>query len=452
MHAVANVDTACGVTGGSARSAFARAWFVPAAFLAAGTPTTAAAQVDDGLLVQPAVPQGFDRGRNISVTGKPRPDYTPIGIRTGGVLIFPRVRGAAGGTTNAYLTNSNTVDVPFFSIEPSVTARTNWARHSLRVDGSMRSREFVGEGRRRERTWNLGTSGLLEFTREFTLNFDMDASQNFENQFSGEVASNVAAVSRFRRDYVLMQGTYQAGRARAFVIADVADFRFRPVPLTTGGFRDQSDRDRNVRRVIGQVEYARTPSLSVFGQFSYTGTRFDGGRPGALPRRDSNMVRAMGGANIDIAGRARGTLGIGYSIRDYTAPIYETIRGISGEAQLELFPTELFTITAGAQRSIEDSAFGNRSAFFDTRFSLRGDYEVMNNLILTGSGEFSRQDFIEGDFGSSVFRAGTSARYLVSRRLTLDASLSYSRRQDAGSSALNNASEARAEAGITFHI
>ena len=452
MPASLTVNAAADAKGARVALALARGWLFSAALLVAGLPLAAVAQVDDGLLVQPAVPQGFDRGRNVSVNGKPRPDYSPLGIRTGGILIFPRLRGEIDGTTNAYLTNTNGVEVPFVSVEPSVRVQSNWSRHSLQVSGATRQREYIGKERRRERAWNIGTTGLLEFGREFTLNFGMNASQSFESQFSGEVASNIAAVSRFRRDYVMMQGTYEAGRLRAFAYADVADFRFRPLPLTTGEFRDQSDRDRNVQRVIGQVEYARTPSISLFAQLGYTGTAFDGRVLGTLPRRDSNALRALGGANVDLAGRARGTIGIGYSIRDYQANIYETIRGISAEAQLELFPTPLLTITLGAQRTIEDSAFGLRSAFFDTQLSASGDYELMNNLIVSARGTYSQQDYVADDVTGRTYRGEARARYLVSRRITLDASVSYARRNSSNFTFLNRAAEARAEAGISFHL
>ena len=452
MHALVNTHTMPGVPGGGISFASMRAWLVPAALLAAVIPTLAVAQVGDDLTVQPVVPQGFDRDRNISVTGRSRPSYTPIGIRAGGVLVFPRLRTGFGGTTNAYLTNSNAVAAPFTVVEPAIRAVSNWSRHSLEVSGSASFRDYIGQERRNERTWNLGTSGDLDLGRFFNVAFDADASQYFENQFSGEVTSDVAALSRVRRDYVMIRGQYQAGRARAFVVADVADFRFRPLPLTNGNTRDQSERNREVKRLIGQVEYARTPTVSLFAQVGYTSTDFDGRVLSGTTRRDSSALRFLAGTNVDIAGRARGTVGVGYSIRDYQSATVATVRGISAEAELELFPTELFTITGTARRSIEDSTFANQAPFFDTRFSLRGDYEALNNLIVSARADYNTQSYIGSDLTGSGYGVGTSARYLASRRVTFDASLGYNHRQNAGTANSRNTNEARFEAGISFHI
>ena len=423
-----------------------------AALVSVGVPGVARAQ--DGLVVQPIVPQGFNRDRNVSVQARPRPDYTPTGIHVGGLMFFPRLRTSAGGTSNAFLTQQNEVAAPFASIEPALRVASIWSRHSLEVNGSGLLRNYIGESRRNERQWNLGTRGQVELGRAVTVTGEANASQSFENQFSGEVDTNVAALSRFRRDFVSLRGEYTSGRVRSFLVADYADFRFAPVRLSAGNLRDQENRNRNVSRLTGQFEYARTPSVSLFAQLGYTGTTFDGRVPG-IGALDSDAGRAIVGLNMDVAGRARGTVSAGYSVRDYRTAGFDTVSGFIAEARLELFPSDRFTISAGARRTIEDATFGNVTPrpFWDNRASLGGDYELLNNLILSASAEYALQTFINEDLTNSTYRLATRARYLISRRMTLDSSLSYAKRDARGLQAgINNAGEGRLEAGLTYHM
>lgn len=424
---------------------------VAAALVAAATFSTVAA-AQDGLIVQPVVPQGFDRDRNVAVASRPRPSYTPTGARVGGLLFSPRLRTAGGATTNAYLTEQDKAAAPFVSIEPSLRVASIWSRHSLEVNAGGVARNYIGESRRNERTWNLGARGEVELGRAWEISAEANSSSNFENLFSGEVASNVAAVSRFRRDFVATRAEYTTGRVRTFVTADYADLRFAQVPLVDGGIRDQSARNRSVSRVIGQFEYARTPSVSLFGQLRYTGTEF-GDRVNSTVRGNSDGYRAIAGANLDLAGQMRGTVGVGYSIRDYHGRAFSSVAGVVAEARVEFFPTRLFTLATGVQRTIEDSTSGNNSPFWDNRLSVRADYELLHNLIVSASGEYALQDFVDDGRKNSAFRILSSGRYLISRRLTLEGSVSYAKR-DRGTFQVSSISpgEGRIQAGLSFHL
>jgi hypothetical protein len=437
--------------GGNSALTVGRAALATAVLAGAGVPSLAVAQ--DGLIVQPVIPQGFDRDRNISVLDVSRPSYTPLGVSVGGLLFFPRVETGAGATSNAFLTNSNETKAAFVSLEPSLRVASIWSRHSVTLNASTLIRNYIGQSSRNERNWNLGARGEVELGRPITISAEVNASQSLENQFSGEVATTIAAVSRFRRDFGALRAEYTMGRVRIFGVADHADLRFSPVRLSDGTVRDQENRNRNISRITGQFEYARTPSISVFAQAGYTNTQFDG-RQAAVTRLDSGAVRVLGGLNVDLAGRARGTIGVGYSVRDYKTAGFDTVKGLVAEGRVELFPTELFTITTGVRRSVEDATFGNTTPqpFWDNRFSLSADYELLRNLIVSGSGEYTIQTYINTEQRNTTYRIATGARYLISRRLTLDGSVNYTRRQSRGNQFGNEPAEGRIEAGLAFHI
>lgn len=437
--------------GGNPALAFRRAALAMVALAGAGLPSVAWAQ--DGLIVQPVIPQGFNRDRNISVLQRSRPSYDAIGVSVGGLLFFPRVETTAGATSNAYLTEQNQTKAAFVGVEPSLRVSSIWSRHSLEINASTLLRNYIGQSARNERNWDLGAVGQVELGRAVQITAELNASQSIENQFSGEVATTVAALSRYRQYFASLRAEYAMGRVRAFGVVDYTNLRFDPVRLTNGGVRDQDNRNRSISRITGQIEYARTPSVSLFGQLQYVDTKFDSRQIGAV-RLDSGAARVLGGINVDIAGRARGTIGVGYSVRDYRVASFATVKGFVAEGRIELFPTQLLTVSAGARRTIEDSTFGVNVPlpFWDNRVNLGGDYEVMNNLILSGNAEYALQTYINTDQRNSTYRVGTNTRYLLSRRLTLQGSVSYTQRQSVGAQAGNEPGEGRITAGLTFRI
>jgi hypothetical protein len=415
--------------------------------------TPAKAQVAGGLIVQSQIPQDYYRGRNVSVSEQQRPEYMPLGVRLAGVLLYPSVDLGGGGTTNAYLRGDGVVKAAFASVTPSVRLVSAWSRHELQVTGSTTLRDYFGEERRNERLWDVGAAGRLDVLRVLKVDAAVNTSSSFENLFSGEVTPTVAALSRYRRNFGSLRATYTSGRGRAFLLTDYTDLRFRPVALLSGGARDQGERNRHVVRLAGQLEYARSPTISLFGQLSGNQTRYDRDPALGRARVDSNAARFLVGVNADIAGRMRGTVGLGYSIRDYTADAYKTVRGLSVETSIQLFPLRRLTVSIDGERSIGDASINLiPTPFWNTSVSLRAEYELLRNVILTASAENARQRYLRNPLRGEIQSAKVAGRFLVSRRIALRSSLSFTRRSSNDAALLNGASEGRIEAGITYRL
>lgn len=432
--------------------------FMPRGFLALAIGATVCGCISDqataqtGLLVQPLIPQGYNRGRNVSVLTRSRPSYDALGVSVGGLLIHPQIRSGAGGTTNTYLTASEAVSSAYVSLRPSVDVSTIWSRHSLQLNASTAIRSYIGQSRRNERDWNVGATGKVELGTKLEVLAAASASRETEDPFSGEVDSGVLALSRFRRDTGSLRVDYTSGRFRLIGSSQYTKFQFNRIPLTQLIFRDQSDRDRNTLSTTAQVEYARSPSVSFFVQANHVANNFVKPLIDGFDL-DSSTVRAFVGSNIDLAGRARGSLAVGYSVRNYQLASFGTLQGVALEAQIELFPKEALTLSMRARRTIEDStsrAAGPRP-FWNNSLSARADYELKRNIIASLSSEFSQQNFIRDRQVNRIYRVGGNFRYLVSRRLTLDSSISHTS-QSVTSVSSTGFSENRLEVGLVFGI
>ncbi len=419
--------------------------------LALALPRAVNAQVGEGLIVQAQVPQAFDRDRNLSVTQTARPDYTPLGLRLGSFNLAADLRAGMGATSNTYSSTSDPKASVFVVVQPSASLSSDWTRHSLQISGSVTQRDYIGETKRQERLWSLGGSGRLEVSRALTLQTMLNASRNVENAFSGEVIPTVAALSRYRRNIGSAQATYTSGRLRAFLLADYTDFRFSPIPLLAGGLRSQRQRDRDVRRVTGQVEYARSPNASLFVQLSTSGTRYDQSISGGGTYANSDAARVLLGANLDVAGWVRGTVGVGYSTRNYDLAENSRVGGISVETRLEMFVTPRLTVAVTGERSIEDSPFGNRSSYWSTRVATRADYEVLRNLIIFGLAEGTRQKYLGSDLRGTGYGASAGGRFLGSRRVSLEGSVTFNHRSS-NTLILSTVNEGRGEVSVRFQL
>ena len=396
-----------------------------AAFLLA--PATAFAQ-SDSTLIQPAIPPDYDRGRNVSVQEKPRPDYDPLGIRAGGFIVYPRLEVGGGATDNVYLTSTGTVSDVFTAVSPSIRAESDWNRNQATLAAGGRFRRYAGETLRNQNEWYVNGLGRLDLGNAISVTGEAQAALTAEEPFSGEAESNIAALSSYRRNMLAARAEYRVGRIRTIIAYDFNSFSFEPVTLTSGARVNQDNRDRDVHRVTGQVEYAFTPSLAVYSQIGYANTSYAHLLAPGVANRDSNSVRVIAGVSLDMSGFFRGIVGIGFTSRQYSSPLYKDVNGFSAEARLEYFPTELTTFTLGLSRVLQDSNLAATSAYFDNMAALKVDHELLRNLILTAGVQYHFQDYVDSRESSRIWRVEGGGRYLASRLLSFQLSLSYANR------------------------
>lgn len=413
--------------------------------------TPARAQVGESLLLPPLVPPGYNRGRNVSVLELSRKAYDSVGIRVGSFTLSPSIRSAGGVTSNTYYT-ANPVASTFISTVPSALLVSNWSRHQLSISGSGAFRDYLGQTRRNESTWQSDVRGRIDLGRFSSVTLEENSSQQNENEFTGEVTPTVAALSRYRRDYFSIRGTNQVGRMRTTLAVDYATFRFAPLPLLSGVVADQTYRNRSISRFTGQLEYATSPSVALFVQAGYALQRYQTDLAPGVPNVDTDYYRVIGGVNFDEAGTMRGSLGIGYNYQKPKFAQYRAGGGLALAGKLEIFPTRLTTVTINVSRSLGVTALGVNGSYTDNRVSARVDREVWHSLLVNASASFSRQSYSLAAAGARAYTLGIGARYLSSRRIVVDGSLGYQDRRADSILIGNSFDELRGEIGLTFKI
>ncbi len=388
----------------------------------AGLPSIAVAQ--ETVLLDPSVPYDFDRGRNVSVTERARPDYDQLGVRMGSFLLFPRLETSAGYSDNIYLSSDDKTDAPYVTVAPMVQLNSGWSRHDVRLEARGNFKRFAGESRRNEDGYQFGARGRLDAGLDYSFTGEARYSRQYESPLTGDTAANLAVLSSYNRAFFSGRAERRSGRSRIIASVDYTDFDFNRIALPTTDF-DQSYRDRGVTRGIVQAEYAMTPSISFYVQGSHDWTNYRELAQNGLANLDSRAYRILGGVNFDLSSLMRGTIGLGYVNRDYRSGLYDDVNGLSLEGQLEYFPSELTTITATARRILADSTISSVNAYFDNRFSLRVDHELLRNLILNATGEVSRQNYLNSPINSTNYRISSGGRYLINHRFGIQMNLAY---------------------------
>jgi hypothetical protein len=438
-------------TRAASKHGVAALWLGRALAAAAGLAPGIATAQTSSLLLPPATTSGddYDRGHNVGVVERGRPEYDALGVRLGSFIVNPQLTTSIGYSDNIFNDNTNKKSDVYTSFEPYVSVASDWSVHQLRLTGAADIRRFANETLRNQDAWNVQGSGRVDITSDLTVRLDAQADRTYESPFSADVVANLIEPSRYLRTFVGTRTSYDSGRSRVIGTIDRTSYEFSSVRFADGLVRDQRYRDRVTYNGTGTYELGFSPSLSLYARLEADRNNYGLKQAFGEPSRDSNGYRGVFGSNFDIAGVARGTIGIGYSYRKFDASqTYRTTSGMSVEARADWFPSELTTVGILLQRRLIDVDLSNAGSSWDNRFRVTVDHELLYNLIVTIGGEVSKREYPERSTSTQVYRAEVGSRYQVTRWLGLDANIGYGSNKPSGVGLGNPFDELRARFSI----
>ena len=117
---------------------------------------------------------------------------------------------------------------------------------------------------------------------------------------------------------------------------------------------------------------------------------------------------------------------MGYQLQHYVDQQFEGVNGVALRGQLTWYATQLITVTLHADRTFQDSGLPDTAAARVNDVTATVDYELLRNLIVTGTLGYTRYDYPGLDRLDNRFAAGLGATYLFSRSVGIDARLQLS--------------------------
>jgi hypothetical protein len=404
-----------------------------AAAIASTLASPASAQTVGAFLDSP-IPPTSNRGRNVSVSERERPEYDATGIALGGFVLYPEVDAGIGYSDNVFNTQTNRRSDFYAAIDPEFRMESRWSNHELRVSGGAEVRRFFEEPLRNQTALYSRVDGRYDISRDTNVVGFAQARRAYQNQFSSSVPDNAIQPAEFTQVTAGLRGQHRMGRWRAIAAADVNEFDFNDIILADGTRFEQDFRDRTVTRGAGRLEYAVNPDAAVFGELNLSS--IDHREPlinAVQPNRDGGEVRLLAGVSFDLSALVRAQVGAGYIRRGFEADdVYRPISGFAYDVRLEYFISGLTTIGFAAIRSIEESVITTSSGFVANTFELRADHELLRNLVLTWAAGYQTNDFVGIDRMDELFSYRGEATYLFAPEFGVRAGVRYLDRDSSG--------------------
>jgi hypothetical protein len=371
----------------------------------------------------------YDRGQNVSVLDRPRPDYQAMGIHAGGFMVYPSVGVAATYDDNVYALPSN-VGIPagltgprgdmIYTVAPQVNFKSTWSRDSLAGYARL-SQDLYGDHPNEDATqYGAGLNGQVDLGSNTSITAGADYGHYVTPRAAATSGITVKRIS-FDLTALNAQIAHEFNRIRLSVRYDHQDYVYQNGETSGGVVVLEKTFDHTVDAGTAKAEYAISPDTALFAEAVYNERSYNSS---PIFDQSSHGYDIGGGVNFDISHLVRGEIEIGYLDQTYAANLGD-VKGLSTRTKIEWFPSELTTATLTVLRTVNDSLIIGSAGFLTTDATLRVDHEVLRNVIVSGNvltGEDQYQGISRTD---NRLGAGLSANWLLNRHIGLTASYAY---------------------------
>lgn len=327
----------------------------------------------------------FSRDKYTAVNDRRQPDFDPQAVRVGSFSVLPYAEAGVQYETNVFATEEDDEADTVVTLGVGGVANSDWRRHRLTFFGNSSYNEYLDLADNSALSTTVGSRARLDVQRGFTISPNISYSDVAEDRGDFAGGQDLAEPVRSTRLQGGVTAAYETGRLRlsAGVSSGKADYDDVALLDTTGEL-DQDFRDNTTTSAQVRATYAVNPNFAVFAQGSASETEYDETvLIDSIERsRDRENVSIRAGADFELAALVRGDVGVGYFENDVQDEFFNDSDGLSVDASLTWFPTEITNITFDARRGVVDFGLVNAASAVQTSYGARIVHELRRNVVL----------------------------------------------------------------------
>lgn len=367
------------------------------------------------VLIYGAPPAAALDAENVTVKGRPKPEYDPLGIRVRSFQIFPTAELDETYNTNVFAKSEAPKDDFVTVITPALAVTSDWSQHALNFGANAVLGRYATNSTEDYEDFGANIDGRIDVLR--ALKIEAGATVDVGHEMRGEESEAGGKKPGETLKYTVNGGvSYKVATVGLDLKSTITHSDFNDVDANDGSIINNDDRDTVDYLSTLKVSVDINADYSAFTEFEYKVIDYldsidDGGA-----NRDSTGYRISLGADFDITAIINGEVSAGYFWQKYADPRFLDVDGFALALDLTWNLTPLTTITAGIGREITETTSTDISGITSTKFEAGVDHEFLRNLTLSASGSYTYDDHNGSDQVNSMIAVGAAARYLFSRR------------------------------------
>jgi hypothetical protein len=349
---------------------------------------------------------------DVPVRERVQPGYDPAGIRAGSWMFNPLITGGLLFDSNVFAAPSGAQSDIAAMIQSTLRARTLWARHGLDLQFGVQNYTYKDHPGLDQTNANLKGNGWIDLSHDAQILTSFQVAHL--NEGVGTLSSPTGAVKPTPYDLFSGDVTYrqEINRLAASFGSRIDSYSYGTTEAQNGSIINQDNRDGQIYRLHGRVDYTLSPKFAVFSA-AEGNTRDLRGTP--EHPLDSNGYRLLTGADIELTRVITGEFAAGYASQRFADATVGTIAGPAYRALVAWHPSRLMDITFKAEQIVTDSSDTTSTGVRADAAQLGLDYELRRNVIFSVVGAYELENFFNQVRIDRVTTVGSQLKYVLSK-------------------------------------
>ena len=359
-----------------------------------------------------------------SVLGRPRPDYSPIGIELGGggFTLYPKLNLGALYDDNVFREESGQEADIAAIIQPEVELRSDWDVHEAVLGASATIARHRDEQRADFEDYLAYLNSRLDVTDDSAISSHSEYARLHENRGDSNGTPRGRDTVQFQRLTQRLGLELALSPAFLRVNGNVIRYAYNDQNGINHDDRDRTDVEGRVR-----VGVEVSPRMALFVEPGANQRRYDTTDDFGLDR-DSQGWDVRGGVTYDLTGVTFLELFGGYYHQDYEDVGLGSAEGFDMGAELIWNPTDVATVTGAVTRAVRETDVRGASGIVDTGVEAKVDYEILENWLGHAHAAVHAEQFVDKHRTDNIEEVGVGTTYLINEYFSAGLDYAYGER------------------------
>lgn len=355
--------------------------------------------------------------------------YQPRGLDLGSFLLLPRLEVDGQYNSNVFASERDVRSDFLTVIRPELRLRSRFREHALNL--SLQAEQYLYRRYTQDNRTELQleADGRYDISRETQANYFGQLFSRHEDRGSPDDAQGKEPTPT---QGMVNRGSLKHQFGRYTVLGEVGLDRrtFGDVDTALGTTIPNSDRDRWEMQGRLRGSYEMFPGYAAVTEVSANKRLYDSSSDRNGFDRNSHGYRIESGIGVDLSQLVRGDFLVGYFAQNYQDRRFSDPSGLSVRATFNWTPSPLTIVIPSLERSVNETTRIGVSSMVRNAASLTVRHELERNIVLTGFGSVSYDEF-EGvdNMNAWTYEARVRAIYAFTPELYTGGEIGYRDKQ-----------------------
>lgn len=353
--------------------------------------------------------------------------YAPLGVRLGGLTLFPLIGQSIGYDTNPNRTQANRRGSFVSQTEGELRIQSGWSRHELTgsVRGAYNAYPDNPEASRPEGAGRLGFR--YDVSRDTQVEADARYLIETQRPDSPDLNARVRERPVFTTAGASLGGVHRFNRLLVSVRGSIARTDYEDATLASGALFDQSDRNFTQYGGRARAGYELHPGFIPFAEAVVDTRQYDQQVDNSGFARSSDGFGGTIGTSFEITRLLTGEIAAGAIHRSYADPRLQGLTSPLANAALAYAFSPITTIRATAEAGVDETTVAGATGIRTLRGGLEVSHDLRRNLTLTAGLTAADFDYQGAAITEQSFGALLRIDWRLNRQVTVRASYNYER-------------------------